>query len=36
MVESDKQQSNGLAIASFVLALVWGFLCLTIIGWILW
>lgn len=27
---------NWLAIASFVLALVWGFLCLTIIGGILW
>ena len=31
MPENENQKSNGLAIASFVLALVWGFLCLTLI-----
>ena len=36
MPENENQKSNGLAIASFVLALVWWFLCLTVIGGILW
>lgn len=31
----ETKKSNGLAIASFVLALVWGVLCLTIIGGLL-
>jgi len=33
---NETKKGNGLAIASFVLALVWGFLCITIIGGVLW
>lgn len=36
MTENGNNQSKGLAIASFVLALVWWVLCLTIIGAVLW
>lgn len=36
MPETNEQKSNGLAIASFVLALVWGFFCITLIWLSLW
>ena len=36
MTENGNNQSKGLAIASFVLALAWWVLCLTIIGAVLW
>ena len=36
MTENENQQSNWLAIASFVLGLIWSLLCLIIIGLPLW
>lgn len=36
MTEKENQQSNWLAIASFVLALIWVACCLSIVGSILW